>query len=71
MENKIESDEKEALLHEYRSFEEFRAMSDEQLLEIDLFLRQYSELVYNCFCRLEQKAKVIHIDFDQINRKTA
>ncbi len=71
MENKLENEEREALLSEYRSFKEFTAMSDEQITEIDQFLRSYSELVYNCFSRLEQKAKVIHVDFDQVHLKAA
>ncbi len=71
MENKQEIEEKEVLVNEYRNFEEFKTMSEEQLLEIDQFLRSYSELVYNCFSRLEQKAKVIHVDFDQVDLKAA
>ena len=71
MENKQEIEEKEALLKEYRSFEEFRMMSDEQLLEVDQFLRSYSQLVYNCFSRVEQKAKVIHVDFSKEQVKAA
>ena len=71
MKNELENEEKEALLNEYRSFEEFKTMSDEQLLEIDHFLRSHSELVYNCFSRVEQKAKVIHIDFGKEHAKAA
>jgi len=71
MENKQETEKRETLLSEYRTFEEFKAMSDEQLLEIDQFLRSYSELVYNCFSRLQQKAKVIDVDFNKEQAKAA
>lgn len=71
MENQLESEEKEAILNEYRNFEEFKTMSNEQLLEIDKFLRSYAERVYNCFSRIQQKASVIHIDFGREHVKAA
>ncbi|GAA4746384.1 hypothetical protein [Flavisolibacter ginsenosidimutans] len=71
MENDIENEKHESLLNEYRSFEEFKAMNNEQILEIDQFLRLYAEVVYNCFGRLQQKAKVIHIDHDQVSLSAA
>lgn len=71
MENKQETEERETLLNEYRSFEEFKTITDEQLLEIDQFLRSYSELFYNCVSRLQQKAKVIHVDFNDAVLKAA
>jgi hypothetical protein len=71
METKQENEEQAILLAEYRSFGEFQKLSDEQILEIDQFLRSYAELAYNCFSRLEQKASLIEIDFDRTHLKAA
>ena len=70
MEEQLENEEK-ILLAEYRTFEEFKGLSNEQILEIDEFLKSYAELAYNCFSRLEQKANLIEIDFDRTNLKAA
>lgn len=71
METKQQNEEQAILLAEYRSFEEFQTLSNEQILEIDQFLRSYAELAYNCFSRLERKASLIEIDFDRTNLKAA
>jgi hypothetical protein len=71
MEEQQENEEQIILLAEYRSFEEFKGLSDEQILEIDQFLKSYAELAYNCFSRLEQRASRIEIDFDGTYLKAA
>jgi hypothetical protein len=71
MKEQQENEEQIILLAEYRSFEELKGLSNEQILEIDEFLRSYAELAYNCFSRLEQKANLIEIDFDRTNLKAA
>ncbi len=71
MKNTDVNAQQSSLMAEYRSFEEFQAFSDEQILEIDQFLQSYAELVYTCFSRQQQKAKIIAMNQDQNHLKAA
>ena len=67
------NEENETILFEYRSFEEFKEMSNEQILEIDQFLKSYAELIYDSFSSgLENESgKVIEMNKNQNNLKAA
>jgi hypothetical protein len=60
------------IISEYRTFEEFKELSDEQIFEIDQFLKSYAELIYDCFSDLENESgKVIEMNNNQNNLKAA
>lgn len=67
------NEENETIVFEYRSFEEFKEMSNEQILEIDQLLKSYAELIYDCFSSgLENESgKVIEMNKSQNNLKAA
>ena len=69
----IKNEENGKTISEYRSFEEFQAYSDEQILEIDQFLKSYAELIYNCFSSEfdNESGKVIELNKRQNNLKAA
>ena len=70
---KSKDEENQTTVFEYRSFEEFKDYSDEQILEIDQFLKSYAELIYGCFSSgLENESgKVIEMNKTQNNLKAA
>jgi hypothetical protein len=60
------------IVSEYRKFEEFRDYNDDQILEIDQFLKSYAELIYECFSRHEDNGgKVVEMNKNQNNLKAA
>lgn len=67
------TEENQTIVSEYRSFEEFKDYSDEQILETDQFLKSYAELIYDCFSSsLENESgKVIEMNKNQNNLKAA
>ena len=57
------------LIEEYRSFEEFNEWNEEQILEVDAFLKQYADLVYRSFLGSEkEEAKVVPMSNSQITK---
>lgn len=57
------------LMDEYRSFEEFKDWSEEQILEVDAFLKQYAKLVYQCFLGSEkEEARVVQLSETQVSK---
>lgn len=64
--------EHESTSAEYRAFQEFKGLSNEQILEIDQFLKSYAELIYECFSKHEQEeGKVITMKQHQNHLKAA
>lgn len=72
LKEKSKNEEKESTSSAYRAFQEFKALSDEQILEIDQFLKSYAELIYECFSKHEgESGKVITMKQNQNNLKAA
>lgn len=73
MKNTPSSEEKPEYLNEYRNFEEFDFLSDEQILEIDEFLKSYAVLLYNCLPQIkeEKDSKLIQMNPKQDRLKAA
>jgi hypothetical protein len=68
MKPEIESKE---LITEYRQFEEFKHLADEQILEIDKFFEAYSESAYQSFVHLNKIPNGKLIQMNMVTNKKA
>ncbi len=71
--SEIQTEENKSLIDEYRAFEEFAELSDEQIIEINELLKIYAELVYRSFShqRPHQSGKVIQLNSNEVLIKAA